>query len=390
MELKQVVKKLQKFASPTLAEKWDNVGLLVEPTPPHQVSNILLINDLTEPVLEEALQKKTDLIISYHPPIFVPMKTLSQRNWKERIITKCVENRIAIYSPHTSHDAVSGGVNDWLISAFELSSVKPIENSQALPSAFNRKIEFLVSPSASSDIRSAVSKVDNVLVTSTNLNDKYDQISVCCCTGHLPTIMTKVSHLLGSIQNTEVKELQKDIYVPTIIVMVKTEHRSQRTKEGHLPSIMTKVSHLLGSIQNLEVKELQKIPSSSEGMGRTGKLKSPVPLAEAVKLVKSHLGLSHIRLASSPGVDTISSVAVCAGSGSSVLKNIPVSLYVTGEMSHHDVLHAVQSGTNVILCDHSNTERGFLKVFKGRLDEIFSSKINVSVSDVDRDPLQIV
>ncbi|KAK3084747.1 hypothetical protein FSP39_018218 [Pinctada imbricata] len=220
-----------------------------------------------------------------------------------------------------------------------------------------------------------------------------------CAPGHLPTIMTKVSHLSGSIQNTEIKEQQKVnkdsrrvMCSPGLLVFrnVKYEQIIMCCCTGHIPTIMTKVSHMLGSIQNTEVKELHKIPSGSEGMGRTGKLKSPVPLAEAVKLVKSHLGLSHIRLASSPGIDYISSVAVCAGSGSSVLKNIPVFLYVTGEMSHHDVLHTVQSGTNVILCDHINTERGFLKVFKGRLDEIFSRKINVFVSDVDRDPLQIV
>ena len=71
------------------------------------------------------------------------------------------------------------------------------------------------------------------------------------------------------------------------------------------------------------------------------------------------------------GMDTVTSVAVCAGSGSGVLRNIPVSLYLTGEMSHHDVLHAVQSGTNVILCDHSNTERGYLKVVKEKFGPSF-------------------
>ena len=46
------------FAAPSLAGSWDNVGLLLEPSPPHKVTSLLLTNDLTEPVLEEALEKK--------------------------------------------------------------------------------------------------------------------------------------------------------------------------------------------------------------------------------------------------------------------------------------------------------------------------------------------
>ena len=42
----------------------------------------MLTNDLTEDVLEECVEKKADLIVSYHPPIFRPLKRLTQENWK--------------------------------------------------------------------------------------------------------------------------------------------------------------------------------------------------------------------------------------------------------------------------------------------------------------------
>ena len=127
--LQDVVRQLSKFASTKLAEKWDNVGLLVEPSGSHKIKHILLTNDLTQSVLDEALAKSVEMIISYHPPIFVPLKRLSQGNWKERIIMKCIENRIAIYSPHTSYDAVKGGVNDWLIECFGPGEIQPIIQS---------------------------------------------------------------------------------------------------------------------------------------------------------------------------------------------------------------------------------------------------------------------
>ena len=59
-------------------------------------------------------------------------------------------------------------------------------------------------------------------------------------------------------------------------------------------------------------------------------------------------------------------------------------------MSHHEVLDAVHNGTSIILCDHSNTERGFLKVFASELSRILNNAVSVQVSDLDTDPLQIV
>jgi putative NIF3 family GTP cyclohydrolase 1 type 2 len=118
MELGSIVKRLQSFAMPQLAESWDNTGLLVEPSGPHIVKTLLLTNDLTESVMDEAVDLKSDMVLSYHPPIFQPLKRLVQHSWKERIIVKCIENRIAVFSPHTTYDNVEGGVNDWLISPF--------------------------------------------------------------------------------------------------------------------------------------------------------------------------------------------------------------------------------------------------------------------------------
>lgn len=106
--LHEVVQKLSEFASPSLAEDWDNVGLLVEPSSPHVVKKLFLTNDLTEDVLDEAVNLSSDFILSYHPPIFRGIKSITQAKWKDRLVVKAIENRIAIYSPHTSFDVVKG------------------------------------------------------------------------------------------------------------------------------------------------------------------------------------------------------------------------------------------------------------------------------------------
>ncbi|XP_064097517.1 NIF3-like protein 1 [Macrobrachium nipponense] len=129
MELKEVVKRLNNYAPTSLAESWDNVGLLVEPHTKRAVGVLMLTNDLTEEVMDEAEQRNVNCILSYHPPVFRPLKRVTSKAWKERIVARCLEKGIAIYSPHTSYDALKGGVNDWLIQAFEATSVVPLQQS---------------------------------------------------------------------------------------------------------------------------------------------------------------------------------------------------------------------------------------------------------------------
>ena len=64
--------------------------------------------------------------------------------------------------------------------------------------------------------------------------------------------------------------------------------------------------------------------------------------------------------------------------------------FITGEMSHHEVLDAVHSGTSVILCEHSNTERGYLKLFAKKLTGMLDNHVEVVVSEKDTDPLKIM
>lgn len=115
MELKEVLEVMEQLAPLSLAESWDNVGLLVEPSKPRPIKSILLTNDLTDAVMDEAQSMSCDLIISYHPPLFRPIKRLVQRDWKQRLAVRALESGMAVFSPHTSWDSVKGGVNDWLV-----------------------------------------------------------------------------------------------------------------------------------------------------------------------------------------------------------------------------------------------------------------------------------
>eukprot|EP01029_Cantina_marsupialis_P029135 TRINITY_DN779850_c0_g1_i1.p1 TRINITY_DN779850_c0_g1~~TRINITY_DN779850_c0_g1_i1.p1 ORF type:complete len:272 (+),score=76.15 TRINITY_DN779850_c0_g1_i1:91-906(+) len=260
----------QKIAPLKLAESWDNVGWLIKsskiiPLP----AKVMLTNDITAEVMDEAIREEVNVIMAYHPRIFRGLKRLVPEDPTGNIVIQCIQNNISVFCGHTCFDSVQNGVNDWLISG------------------------------------------------------------------------------LGEAESVEVVQPNLD--------------------------------------------------NPGCGIGRILKLKEECCLEDMIGRIKIHLKLPHVRLALAEGISTakdtkISSVAVCAGSGASVLGGVNADLYLTGEMGHHEVLAANAGGANVILCEHSNTERGFLTVLCERMEkaEELVGKVDVIVSTVDKDPLVVV
>jgi dinuclear metal center YbgI/SA1388 family protein len=108
--IKDVTGYLEKIAPPVLQEPYDNAGLIVGKDLT-EIKGILISLDCTEAVLDEALKRNCNLIISHHPIIFSGLKKLNGKNYVERVVIKAIQNNIAIYASHTNLDNVHGGVN---------------------------------------------------------------------------------------------------------------------------------------------------------------------------------------------------------------------------------------------------------------------------------------
>jgi len=130
------------------------------------------------------------------------------------------------------------------------------------------------------------------------------------------------------------------------------------------------------------------------GAGRLAVLDPPLGLEATVAAVKRHLGLEHVRLAAAErhaAGEPIRSVAVCPGAGGSLFADVRgADLLWTGELRHHDVRAHNAAGASVILCDHTNTERGYLPLLAERLRARLDGAVEVTVSARDRDPLDVV
>ncbi|MCK0136385.1 Nif3-like dinuclear metal center hexameric protein [Arenibacter sp. S6351L] len=110
MIIKQVIDTLEELAPLNYAEDFDNVGLLVG-NAKNELSGILVTLDTLENVVEEAIAKKCNLIVSFHPIIFGGLKKITGSNYVQRVVIKAIKHDIAIYSMHTALDNCNKGVN---------------------------------------------------------------------------------------------------------------------------------------------------------------------------------------------------------------------------------------------------------------------------------------
>lgn len=111
MKIREVVDALEHYAPLPLQEGYDNAGLQVGLTEAVEMSGALLCLDVTEAVVDEAVQKGCNLIVSHHPLIFRKLSRISDENYVQRTVRKAIKNDVTIVSMHTNLDAAAGGVN---------------------------------------------------------------------------------------------------------------------------------------------------------------------------------------------------------------------------------------------------------------------------------------
>ncbi|NTW71880.1 MAG: Nif3-like dinuclear metal center hexameric protein, partial [Eubacteriaceae bacterium] len=121
----QILEIVENIAPAKLAEDWDNIGLLLGGYD-SEINRILLVLDVTEDTVEEAVDKKADLIISHHPLFFKPFKNLRWNDSKSILIRKLIKNDISVISAHTNLDSSPEGINNYLGRIFNLNDIQTL------------------------------------------------------------------------------------------------------------------------------------------------------------------------------------------------------------------------------------------------------------------------
>ena len=123
MKVREVLSALERFAPLPLQESWDNAGLQIGLTEA-EASGALLCLDVTEKIIDEALAKGCNLVVSHHPLLFRGLKTISDQNQVQRTVWKAIQAGICVVSMHTNMDNARGGVNFKIAERLGLQNVR--------------------------------------------------------------------------------------------------------------------------------------------------------------------------------------------------------------------------------------------------------------------------
>lgn len=145
LKVKDIAKAIEEFAPLSLRESWDNPGLQVG-DPEMDITGILLCLDVTEEILQEALKRDCNMIVSHHPLIFAGLKRLTGASATERIAAKAIIDNVAIYSAHTNLDSTFEGVSYEMAHMLGMKECRPLEKSPTGDSSQGLGIVGEVSP----------------------------------------------------------------------------------------------------------------------------------------------------------------------------------------------------------------------------------------------------
>ena len=172
---------LERFAPLPLQESWDNAGLQVGLTET-EVSGALLCLDVNERIVDEAIMKGCNLIVSHHPLLFRGLKTISDLTDVQRTVMKVIENHLCVISMHTNMDNAKGGVNYRIAEKLGLSDVRFFASKQVDGiEAGSGVTGLLPEPMAADDFVLAVKKAFGVECAMCNelLRRPVRQVAIC-------------------------------------------------------------------------------------------------------------------------------------------------------------------------------------------------------------------
>ncbi|MFO7656391.1 MAG: Nif3-like dinuclear metal center hexameric protein [Bacteroidales bacterium] len=361
MKLKEIITVLETYAPLAYQETYDNSGLLVGDREA-EVKSALLTIDVTEAVVDEALDTGTNLIIAHHPLIFTGIKRLTGNGYTERTIIKAIKNNISIYAAHTNFDNIKDGVNNAICNKLGLVNRKVLH---LLKGNLKKLVTFI-------PVAHAERVMHAVFEAGAGAIGEYDQ-----CSFNLNGTGT----FRGS-ENTNPFAGEKG----------KLSFENETRFETIFPAVIqSKVIKALIEAHPYEevAYDIYQLDNFFEkaGSGMIGETPEPVRGIEFLKNVKQIFGAGIVRHTAVVS-EKISRVAVCGGSGSFLIEraiNAGADIFITGEIKYHEFFNA---DNKIILADigHFESEQFTKDIFYELLMKNFPN-FAVRLSKVNTNPI---
>lgn len=360
MIVNDIIKVLENYAPPMLQENYDNSGLILGNNL-QIVEKVLICVDVTEEVVDEAISKQCNLIISHHPIIFKGLKKINGKNYVERAIIKSIQNQIAIYAIHTNLDNVIYGVNSIFAEKLGLKNIKVLEPKND----FLFKLVTFCPYSHADIVRQSIFEAGAGKI------GKYDSCSYNVDGEGTFKALENANPFVGELNklHTE-KEVRIETIFPKylqndIINALMNSHPYEEVAYDIYPLVNTFNtigSGLIGEIEPIDELDFLK----------------------KVKIICENKYIRHSELLK----NKINKVAICGGSGSFLIQKAiqeNADVILTGDIKYHDFFEADKK---IVIADigHYESEQFVKELINTIINKNFPN-FAVEISKMDINPI---
>lgn len=360
MRISDVISTLEAFAPTALQESYDNTGLQVGDKSA-ECTGVLLCVDVTPQIIEEAVSKGCNLIVSHHPILFKGLKRIVGATLVERTVISALSSGISIYSCHTSLDSTIGGVSWKMAERLGLKNVRVLEpqNHKLM------KLSVIIPDSHVDVVRTAIFNAGAGEV------GNYD-----CC---------------GFMVNGTGSFRAKEGANPYVGEIGKLHNEAETRLDVVLPVWMrSRVEVALLQAHPYEVPAYEFVlleNSATTGLGVVGELDESVTAEQLVKMTKNAYASPMVRC-TAPPVAPIKTIALCGGSGASLICNAigcGAQAYISSDIKYHDF---IDNAERIFILDigHFEGEQCTKEIFYHVIREKFPN-FAVYYSETEKNPI---
>ena len=300
MKLSLLTSYLESLAPLAYQEDYDNSGLIVG-NPDAEVLQALLSLDCTEAIVDEAIAKGCQVIISHHPIVFRGLKKFTGKTYVERVVAKAIKNDIAIYAIHTNLDNIAAGVNAKICEMLELTNLRILAPKNGLL----KKLVTYVPQDKAEQVRNALFHAGTGTFKGAENTNPY-------------------------VGEPGKRHYENEVRIETVYPAA---IESKLLMALFLAHPYEEVAYDLYNLTN----QHQQV-----GSGMIGELEEELSEEEFLFVIRQNMGARVIRHTALTG-KKVKRVAVCGGAGGFLLKNAIAAgadIFVTADFKYHEFFDA--------------------------------------------------
>lgn len=362
-KIADVTNYIESVAPLALQESYDNAGLIVG-NGSTEVSSVILTIDVTEDVVDEAIESGANLIIAHHPIVFGGLKRFNGNNYVERVVIKAIQNNIAIYAAHTNIDSVLvNGVNSKISQKLGLHNTRILA---PLKGKLTKLVVFVPEPNA----------------------DKVRQAMFKAGAGHIGNYSSCSFNAKG-----QGSFMANEGATPYVGEINKIHHENEVRIETVVPNHLSGkvISAMINAHPYEEVAyDSYDLNNSWEkaGAGMIGELENETDLTEFLNNVKVIFDCGVIRHTREIK-KKVKKIAICGGAGSFLLNDairVKADVFITGDFKYHQFFDAENK---IVIADigHFESEQFTKELFYELLTGKFST-FAIRFTNVNTNPIK--